>query len=362
MDDKRTVSNKRIIKVSLSIIGVFLGVFLLYKLGYYLAPFVIAYLLAMMMEPLIRFLVEKVRLKRKYSVLISLLILLLTVGLIIVLIVLKLIAEIKSLSSLLPKYISDVYDNINMLISNNSELSNWLPEDVFAVTQNLISDIISSLSSVANYLFKTVLSTAVSLPGAFIFTIITIISTFFIARDKHEIYLFFKKQLPENWLNKITSIKTDMFSALFGYLKAQLIIMSITFTELLIGFTIIRVKYVILLAFLISIIDALPILGTGGVLVPWSIYELLVGNYRIGISLFILYIIILVVRQIIEPKILSDQIGMYPLFTLISMYTGMKLLGFAGLFLGPITFLLLKNIFSGMLKERTFKETLYEKK
>lgn len=360
--DERTISYKRIIKVSIAVFAVFLGVFAVYRLGVFLAPFVISYILAMMLDPLIRFLVNKAGINRKYSALIALLFFLLTVGVIIVLIVIKLISEIKSFSILLPKYATDIYYNITNFINNNGELLNWLPEDIFTYTQDFISNFFNSLTSVANSLFKTVLSTAISIPEALLFTIVTIVSTFFIAKDKEIIYTFFQKQLPDSWVNKITSIKQDMFSALFGYIRAQLIIMTVTFTELLIGFSIIKVNYVLLLAFLISILDALPILGTGGVLVPWAIYQLLVGNYKLGISLFILYIIILVVRQLIEPKVLADQIGVYPLLTLGSMYVGMKLLGFGGLLLGPITFLLLKNIFSGMLKGRTFKETLYDKK
>ncbi|HHW32097.1 MAG TPA: sporulation integral membrane protein YtvI [Clostridiaceae bacterium] len=360
--DEHTISYKRIIKVSIAVLAVLVGVFTVYKLGILLAPFVISYILAMILEPLIRFLVHKAGISRKYSALIALLFFLLTVGVIIALIVIKLISEIKSFSTLLPKYATDIYYNIINFFNNNKELFNWLPKDIFTYAQDFISNFFNSLTSVANTLFKTVLSTAISIPEALLFAIVTIVSTFFIAKDKDIIHSFFKKQLPESWINKIISIKQDMFSALFGYIRAQLIIMVITFTELLIGFSIIRINYVLLLAIIISILDALPILGTGGVLIPWAIYQFLVGNYKLGISLFILYIVILIVRQLIEPKILGDQIGVYPLLTLGSMYIGMKLLGFAGLLLGPITFLLLKNIFSGMLKGRTFKETLYDKK
>jgi sporulation integral membrane protein YtvI len=358
----RTISNKRIIKVSLSILAVFLGVFIIYKIGSFLAPFIISYILAMILDPLIRFLVQKVGINRKFSALIALLFFILTVGVILVMIIIKLISEAKSVSSLLPGYATDIYNNIFNIISSNEELANWLPEDIFTFTQNFISDFLRSLTSVANSLFRTILSTAISIPEVLIFTIVTIISTYFISKDKEKIYSFFQQQLPESWVNKIVGIKRDMFSAMFGYIRAQLIIMLVTFTELLIGLSIIGINYVLLLALLISIIDALPILGTGGVLVPWAIYHFLVGNYRLGISLLILYIVIFIVRQLIEPKVLADQIGVYPLLTLLSMYVGMRLIGFGGLILGPITFLLLKNVFMGMLKGRTFKETLYEKK
>ena len=107
--------------------------------------------------------------------------------------------------------------------------------------------------------------------------------------------------MPEFILEKAISIKDDIFMAFFGYIRAQLILMSITFTELSIGFAIIGIKRFLLLALVISFIDAFPILGTGGVLMPWAIYEFLTRDFRMGISLIILYVIVLVIRQMIEP-------------------------------------------------------------
>ena len=128
-----------------------------------------------------------------------------------------------------------------------------------------------------------------------------------------------------------------------------------------IGFNIIGVSYSLLLAFIISVFDAFPIFGVGGFLIPWAIYSFFTGSIRMGISLFILYFIVLIVRQTVEPKILGNQIGVHPLVTLIAMYTGLKLLGFIGLILGPITALLFKNIISGMLRNRPLKEFIENK-
>lgn len=109
---------------------------------------------------------------------------------------------------------------------------------------------------------------------------------------------------------------------------------------------------------IISIVDALPILGTGTILIPWAIYSFLTGNVRMGLSLFILYCIVLIVRQLIEPKIVSEQIGIHPLLTLIAMYTGLNLLGFFGLIIGAITLLLLKNILMGIFKGKSLNEII----
>ena len=152
-----------------------------------------------------------------------------------------------------------------------------------------------------------------------------------------------------------------MFSALFGWIKAQLILMTITFTELNIGFLIMKVENSLLLSLLIAVVDALPILGTGTILIPWAIIKLISGDYRLGISLLLLYLIVIIVRQLIEPKIVGKQIGMYPLLTLFAMYTGLQAMGFAGMIVGPIIVLIIKSILESFLEKYTLKEWYYKR-
>jgi sporulation integral membrane protein YtvI len=153
-----------------------------------------------------------------------------------------------------------------------------------------------------------------------------------------------------------------MFSALFGYIRAQLILMSMTFIELNIGLAIAGVKHSILVAAIISLIDALPILGSGSILIPWSAFSFLMGNFELGVALLVIYVVVLVVRQFVEPKVLGQQIGLHPLITLVAMYSGLKLFGFAGLIIGPVSFLLIKNIASGVLKGKTLKDFFGERR
>lgn len=358
MNEYYNLNTRKVIKAAAVVLAVLLGVFITFKLSFYLAPFIIAFAISTLMEPIIRFLIFKLRIRRKIAALIALLFILVTFGLILTLVIIKLISEIKSIAFILPKYLSELYNNIIVLINKGTDMYQWLPDEITSNVGAIISNVSNSLMKIVNSIVGGAFATVISLPEALIFTLVTILSTYFLSSDRDRIYNFFKAQLPASWLRKVTSIKNDMFSALFGYIRAQLILMSITFTELFIGFSIIHIKYPLVLAFFISIIDALPIVGTGSILIPWSIYEFLIGNFRLGVSIIILYIIVLIIRQLIEPKILGHQIGVYPLLTLMSMYAGLKLLGFAGLILGPITFLLLKNIFSGLLKGRTIKEML----
>lgn len=358
MKETFNISPKKVLKLLLYVFAAIIIAYALYKLSSYLAPFIIAFIISLLMEPSIRFITRKLKINRKYAALISLLFLLLVIGSVMALIILRIINEVESIVVAIPNYINDLIINLNSLFSKAVELYEWLPDDISKHVGTILSNFSSSVISISKSIAGGAITTAVSIPNAIVFIFATIMATYFFASDREKIYSFIKNQLPKSWIDGLVSLKSNAFTAMFGYLKALLIIMCITFTELFIGLTIIRVKYSALLAIIISFIDILPILGTGTVLIPWGIYSLLTGNTRLGISLLILYVIVLIIRQIIEPRIVGNQIGIHPLLTLIAIYVGLKAIGVFGVILGPITFLLLKNIIAGLLKGKTFKELI----
>ncbi len=351
---------KLFLRLLLVIGGTVLGVLLFFKSILYIAPFIIAFALSSLMEPLIKFLMKKVKLNRKASALISLLLVMLIIGLVLAFLISRIYQEALSLSEIIPEYSRNIYFNVKEYISRASEIYLRLPEEATKSVEGMVANLTSNVSEIGGSFAKRLFNTAISIPQAIIFVIITMLSTFFMAADREKIYDYIKLSIPEVWVNNVITIKDDMFAALFGYIRAQLILMSITFVELSIGFAIIGVKQNILLGLLISIIDALPILGTGGVLIPWAIYNFITGDIRMGISLIILYGVVLVVRQLIEPKVLGQQIGLHPLVTLLSMYLGLRIFGYIGMIIGPITILLLKNIIGGLFKKKSFKEYVKE--
>ncbi|MDF2524591.1 MAG: ytvI, partial [Clostridiales bacterium] len=314
-----------ILRMALFILVILLILVISVKLGLFLIPFVIALVISLLIEPIVKFLMERVRIPRKASSAISVLLVLSVVGTLLTVLISKLIDEIVTISHFLPKYYSEINNNINNLISRGTDIYIALPPEVTNNIQGLLRNLTTNFIDMLNRLIKGIFNTAISIPEALIFTLVTIISTYFFSSDRDMIYNYFRSHLPDHWMKKIGSVKIDLFSALFGYIRAQLILMTITFTELFVGFSIIGIKYSLLLAFVIAIIDALPILGTGGVLIPWALYEFLVGNVRTALSLLVLYLIVLIVRQLTEPKVLSQQIGLHPLVTLSAMYTGLRL-------------------------------------
>jgi sporulation integral membrane protein YtvI len=353
-------------KESLKKLGIFVlavilvagGVFLAVRLAFFLMPFLIAFALSSLMEPLIRVLDSKLRIKRKISAPIILLLLTALIVTLVVLGVLRLIDEIRGLIISAPAFFADVNNQISELMVKGAEYIKWLPVEITDNLGSIISDLSNTVTNFGKTVVKGAYVTAISLPEVIIFIIVTILATFFMAKDRHRIAAVFRRHLPESWVNRILAIKNDLFMAIFGYLRAALIMMAITFIELFIGFTIIGAQYTLLLAFLIAAIDALPVLGAGSVLIPWSVYSFVTGDIRMGVATIIMYLVILVVRQIVEPKVVGQQIGVHPLLTLLAMYTGLRLIGFAGLILGPIAFILIRNILAAIYRNKPIKEII----
>ncbi len=355
MNDILGINIKQLLKIALIAVGILLGIFIAVRLALYLAPFIIAFALASLMEPGIRLLMRKARMRRKIAATITVVIFLSILGLLLTLLVAKLVTELISLTNLLPDYYSKAYNNISGLVDRAMEIYLDLPEEMAKSIEDMLGNISKSLMDLLYNFLKKLLNTAISLPQVLIFILVTILATYFMASDRDKLYNFFNSQLPKSWISKFTSIRDDLFSALFGYIRAQGILMTVTFTELFIGFTVIGIKHSLTLSLIISIIDALPILGTGGVLVPWAVYSFLTGNIKYGFALLILYVVVLVVRQLIEPKVLGKQIGLHPLAILLSMYGGLQIFGFLGMIIGPVTVLVLKNMISGLLKGRPIR-------
>ena len=205
-----------------------------------------------------------------------------------------------------------------------------------------IGEIISSVSVSLVGGLSSLLAT--SLPGLFIKLLLMIISTFFIALDYDRIASFFVRQLSENAQEVFWEIKEYVTGTLFVCIRSYAIIMSITFVELSIGLSVIGIENAVVIALLIAIFDILPVLGTGGIMIPWAVITAIQGEYRMAIALFAVYIVVTIIRNIIEPKIVGSQLGLHPVATLASLYVGAQLFGAVGLFGFPIALSLLRYL------------------
>ncbi len=213
---------------------------------------------------------------------------------------------------------------------------------------------------------SSLLEGVTKLPSFFIFVGITLISTYFICTDKLYILDQMEHHLPKTWLKRLMIHLKNIVSSLGCYLKAEFILVGISFVITLIGLCILsylgmNVKYPLLAAIAIGFVDALPILGSGTVIIPWAVLSAIDGDIHLAIYLLIILTITSIVRQLIEPKVVSKQIGIHPIFTLISMYTGFKFIGIIGLLVGPIILIVLTNVYSTLI-DRGVVKSIFDRK
>jgi sporulation integral membrane protein YtvI len=174
---------------------------------------------------------------------------------------------------------------------------------------------------------------------------VTILATYFLSYDNRVVSSVFERYCGKERVHKIVLVRDRLFQACGAYIRAQLIMMCIIFVVILIGMLILRIGSPLFVAFIVALVDAIPILGTGTVLIPWALISLVMGNYGRALGLAVLYVCALTTRQFFEPKVVSSQIGLHPLITLMSMYIGLTAIGIFGMILGPIvTIVVLKFI------------------
>ncbi len=210
---------------------------------------------------------------------------------------------------------------------------------LFDAFRSQILEILSKLS-------VSLLSFAKNIPSLLIAIFASVFTAFFLLKDDSVFRSSFRKFFGDKTCSRFAEIKNSFSDVTFSYLKAQLIIESIIFAVLFIGFLYLGVNYALILAFLTAIIDAIPILGTGAVLIPMSVFYFISKNTALGWGFLVLYGIAILTRQLIEPKIVGNKLGIHPLLTIFSIYAGLKLFGVAGLIFGPIAAILIKNLLS----------------
>ena len=222
-----------------------------------------------------------------------------------------------------------------------------LPENVQASIDGLYEQFMNGLANIFKdmTIFKTAGNIAKKLPSIIISVITFILSLYFMVSDSELVADFLKKYIPKPLQIRASQLKTEVKRYMGGYLKAQLIMMNISFVILLIGLLILRVDYALIIAIAIAIFDALPLFGSGAILLPWSAIEFLSGETARGVGFLIIYLSVLLMRQLVEPKVVGKSIGMHPLLTLIAMYTGYRVFSIGGLILGPLTLMLIISFY-----------------
>ncbi len=246
-----------------------------------------------------------------------------------------------------PEFLSKTLkENISTLFV---EIREWLAGRSNDFTQDIAGTLEGSFSlSWITTPISGVISTARQIPSVIIAAVISIVAACFITADYDFIKQFVKAQLTEKKAKDVSRAITLLKSSLGKMGKAYLSIICITFIELSVGFYVLRLlgifssNYIAIISLVTAIIDIIPVLGTGTILLPWIAYSLIMGNYAMAIGLGIMYAVITVIRQIIEPKFVAGQLGLPPFLTISAMYVGLKIIGVLGMFIAPMIIIMLK--------------------
>ena len=336
------------------------AIYLCFKLAVFYMPFLLAFVISLLLEPAIRFLMKRCKLKRKVSAIIVMMIVIGIILGLLVWLISTLISEGSNLLDNLGTYFTNASNFIQEFLGSENLKKLNIPGNVISTIEKSATELLNTIISWLNSFLKGVLEWLTSIPTIGVYFVITFLSLYFICTDKVYMIDQVEHHLPEIWVRKLYKHLKGIISVLGNYLKAEAVLILISFAISLIGLYIfkfagLKIAYPLLYALGIAFVDALPIFGSGSVMVPWSIISACNGDVTLAICVLSLWIFMSIVRQFIEPRIVGKHIGIHPIFTLIAMYTCFKFSGVIGLFIGPIVLIILKNLFGNMLDKGVIK-------
>ena len=331
----------------LAVIG--LVIFTVKYLLVWLLPFFLGFAIAFTLKPVTEWMCKYMKMRRRPAAVFAAVIFYLTLGILLWLLGVAAIGQAGLLLDRLPGfYQSDIlptFERINgRIVALFSRLSADMGTSVDSLLQSLNQSLTSSISGLSGMAVAALTQTAKKVPIYLLAVILTIVSSILICADYRTVAAFLVRQIPPKARPHIMEIKTFLVGTVGKMLRAYLLILGLTFAELAVGLSLLGVDYSLLAAAVVALLDILPFIGSGGILVPWALIAFLQGNSSFGAGLLCLYGIITVVRNMVEPKIVGSQIGLHPLVTVSAMFFGIKVLGVGGLLLGPIAALLLKHL------------------
>lgn len=350
---------------------VLIGLFYLavkYALGV-VWPFVVAFFLAMVLQKPVNFLAKKTFLKRGAASVVMVLFMLVIIGSLLGGVIARIVIELRDFFGFLMMKLEDAPAFADQIIV-------WLQNTLSFLPDSMENSIVSSAADLLNKLLGVEAQAAANLPrpsteGGFdlsmlssplgmvwgtakqipmlaLGVLVCIVSCCFMTSDYCNMRDMILRQMGQNQRSAVVRTKQVIFSTLGKMGKSYSIIIFVTFAELTVGLLALKAiglytgGYIFAIALITAIVDILPVLGTGTILIPWAVYSFCTGKIGFGIGILVVYAIIGVVRQVIEPKLVAAQLGLPPYLMLMAMFIGTQLFGFVGLFLLPITFTLIK--------------------
>ena len=360
MEDRKDLHRRILVNLGVALAGVLFLIFVVPQLVRFLMPLIVEWIVAMIANPIIRFLEKRIKIMRKHGS-----------ALVIILVLAALIAAFYGLAVLVASQFSswvtelpEVYDSVTQNLQHLFRLLhqkyNIIPADVklaFDQRENMLDSYIQKaidglLKMVNSGSLSKVSSLASSLMDFLVYAILTILASYFMTVEKDHFTKLLQEKTPAGVQRIWNKIKKIFIRAIGGYFKAHFQIMIVIFFITVIPFAFMGISYSGLLAVVIAIVDFLPFFGAGTVLVPWAVYRLVTGSYTYAAILFVIYVVVLIVRQALEPKLIGDNIGTSPFETLVFMLVGYRLAGMLGLIVGiPVGMILMECYREGMFDD-----------
>ncbi|MEF9945623.1 MAG: sporulation integral membrane protein YtvI [Lachnospiraceae bacterium] len=340
------------VSLAFSLIGTILFIGIGAKMLLYFMPFVIGWFISFIANPLVCWLEKRLKIVKELG---SMLIIVVVLAVILSAVYFggsKLVAEIGSLIKDVPDIYHQLEEGLHQIGQRLDGFFNILPVGIQtgwnAIVTNLDQTLSKAMSQWSDPAVEAAGNFVKKIPGMLIGVIVSVVSAYFFIAEREQVIIWSKKITPEPIQKRMTMVIDNLKYAVGGYFKAQFKIMAVVGVILFIGFGVLGVYYAILLAILIAFLDFLPFFGTGTALIPWALYQFLVGHYKMAIGLVVLYAVTQVVRQLIQPKLIGDDIGLNPLLTLVFLYTGYKLGSLLGMiFAVPIGMIIINMYKAG---------------
>lgn len=340
---------RNVVNIVLFLMGVVLVCLLVPRFLIFFMPFVVGWIIALIANPLVRFMEKHLKIVRKHS---SMVIIIGTIALIVLGgygLIAWLAREIYGFIGILPDLYESLLGDLEITGTNLAGLSEKIPPELVEKLATIINSLTESLGNVISTIGVPTVTAAgniaKNIPNILVNVIFTILSAYFFIAERDKIIQWGREHTPEELRSKWHFIAGRFRSAVGGYFKAQFIIMGVVAVILLVGFFVLHIKYAILWAILVALLDFLPFFGTGTVLIPWAVLKVLSGNYKFAVGLIIIYLVSQLVRQLIQPKIVGDTIGLNPLSTMVFMYIGYKVGGIIAMIIAVPIGLIVINLY-----------------
>lgn len=309
----------------------------------YTLPFVIGGFVSILLFPIVRW-VEHRGLRRAPAVIVVLVSTGLAVFLLSSFVLVAVTREAVKWSQSIPMYFRLIQDWVVEKVGQSQSIFGNLPPDVASSVQSSILHSITTTKDVLTSLTGAIVSAVTHMPESLFVVVIAVLTTYFILANRNRMYRTFLRILPPGWEPKVHIVAQDMFRALGGTIRVQVVLMLMSAVLGMAGLAIMGIHYAVILGLLFGVTGIIPILGSAILTVPWAAGALLIGDVNLALKVIILQLAISLIRHMIEPKILADSVGLDTLSTLFGLYVGMKLMGVVGLMFGPIILIGVKSL------------------